>query len=386
MSARMKIARPAHHHVVHLVGVATDAVFSLLGPMTEVQAEMGVEQTVILVDEPSQRHVLPRFHPSIRLVLISADAGPLRRVRHALRSLLNVVKTQPTSAVHLHGFTSSLVGTYATRFHGLSQTLYFSPHGSRLLKPIAAVSALTAWLLKPLVGLSDQRTIANSAFDASALGRVTNDKIQLVESPVDDAFFAAERHEVRRPLLITGSRTRNHEDAAMFAQLAVLLSEESLEVSCNWLGTTDADSLARLSAANVAVFDLTDAAERASRLSCAWVYVAFGGDPGFPVFLAEAMAAGLPCVVWDTPYHRDVVQDGKTGLCCNSYPQLLACVAQLIDSPDERQRLGSAARHEAHQRFDTQTFREVFLAAYSAMPSKTDVTAQSGRQLSKPSL
>ena len=382
----MKISRPTSQHVVHLVGVVTDAVFSLLGPMTEVQAEMGVEQTVILIDEPSQRHLLPRFHPSIRLVLLPGDAGPLWRTAHALRTLLRVVHTQPANAVHLHGFIPSLVGTYARRFHGLTQTLYFSPHGSRLLKPITAVSALTVLLLKPLVRLSDQSAIANSAFDASALGRVTDDRIQVVESPVDATFFAVSRREARRPLLITGSRKRNHEDAAMFAQLAVLLSEESLEVSFNWLGTADADSLARLSAANVAVFDTTDATERASRLSSAWVYVAFGGDLGFPVFLTEAMAAGLPCVAWDTPYHREVIEDGKTGFCCNSYPQLLACVTRLIDSPQERQRLGSAARAEAHRRFNSKTFRDAFLAAYHASPARPETPGRSAQAVGKPSV
>ncbi|MDL2338227.1 MAG: glycosyltransferase family 4 protein [Pseudomonadota bacterium] len=382
----MKVSRPVDHHVVHLVGAVNDTVFSLLGAMTHVQAEMGVDQTVILVDEPAQRYLLPRFHPSIRLVLISAHLGPLRRMRRSLQCLREVVNSQPTRALHLHGFIPSLVGTYAARFHGLSQTLYFSPHGSRLLKPIVAVSALTRLAFKSVARLSDQRTIANSAFDASALVRVTNEKIQIVESPVDSVFFAAARHEVRRPLLMTVSRNRNYEAAAMFAQLAVLLSEESLQVSCNWLGTADADSLARLSAANVAVFDITDAAERASRLSSAWVYVAFVGELGFPLFLAEAMAAGLPCVVWDTPYHRDVIEDGKSGFCCSSYPQLLACVTRLIDSPEERQRIGSAARSEAHRRFDSKTFRDAFLAAYHPAPSKVEVAGKPGRPLRKPSL
>ncbi|MEI2677038.1 MAG: glycosyltransferase [Burkholderiaceae bacterium] len=382
----MKTSLPDGHHIVHLAGVVTDAVFSLLGPMTEVQAELGMEQTVILVDAPAHRHLLPRFHPTIRLVLMPGETGPLRRINRSLRALLTVIEAQPTRSVHLHGFIPSLVGTYAKRFHGLSQTLYFSPHGSRLLKPITAVSALTVFLLRPVVRLSDQRTIANSSFDATALKRVTNDKIPIVESPVDAAFFCAARHEARRPLLITGSRSRNRGDAAMFAQLAVLLGEESLEVSCNWLGTADDDSLARLSAANVAVFDVTDASERASRLSAAWVYVAFGGELGFPVFLTEAMAAGLPCVVWDTPYHRQVIEEGVTGHCCGTYPALLACIARLIDSPEERQRLGSAARVEAQRRFDGKKFRDAYLAAYHAAPPKTEAVGRSGRTLGKSSI
>jgi glycosyltransferase involved in cell wall biosynthesis len=208
--------------------------------------------------------------------------------------------------------------------------------------------------------------IANSAADVRTLKRLTDEPVPLVESPVDAAFFEAPRHEARRPLLVTGSRERNPRAAAQFSQLAVLLGEEALGVSCNWIGTADADSLARLAAAEVAVYDATKTADRAARLSSAWIYVALDGGHGFPIFLAEAMAAGLPCVVWDTLNHRELVEHGKTGLCCSTHQQLLASVAELIDSRQTRQRLGQAARGEASRRFDGQTFRDSLRDAYSA--------------------
>jgi glycosyltransferase involved in cell wall biosynthesis len=360
---------PASGSVVHLVGPVTDVVFSFLGPITTALAEQGIAQTVILVDEPAHRHLLPHFHSSIRLVLTPANTGPLQRFGDALRALLDSVHAQPTVAVHLHGVIPSLLGVYAARFKRLPQRLFFSPHGSRSLGPWKQFGALALWLLRPLSGRTGQRAIANSAADATTLRRLTSETVQLVESPVDAAFFEASRHEARHPLLVTSSRTHNPDAAAMYAQLAVLLGEESLDLSCNWLGTADTESLARLNAANVGVYDATEAADRASRLSQGWVYVAFGGALGFPLFLAEAMAAGLPCVVWDTPYHRGVIEHGKTGLLCNSQQQLLACVAELVDTAELRDRLGRAAREEASRRFDGQKFRESMLAAYSASTS-----------------
>jgi len=54
-------------------------------------------------------------------------------------------------------------------------------------------------------------------------------------------------------------------------------------------------------------------------------------------------------------------------LCCDSLEQLLAAVAQLIDSRAERERLGRAARAEARRRFDDQRFRDSIHSAYAAL-------------------
>jgi|EndMetStandDraft_4_1072995.scaffolds.fasta_scaffold56165_1 glycosyltransferase involved in cell wall biosynthesis len=361
--------RKTSGHVVHLVGRITDDVFGFLGPLSVTLAERGIAQTVILVDEPRHRHLLPHFHPTVRLVLCPADEGVMRRAAKALDALRAAVSAQPTAAIHLHGVVPSLIGAYAARIRRWPQRLYFSPHGSRSLGPFKPLGALALWLLRPMSGPRRQRAIANSTFEARLLERITREPVHVVESPVEDVFFETPLHPARRPLLVTGSRKPNADAAAMFAQLAVLLNEESLNLSCNWFGTADADSRARLAAANVAVYDAVDAGERASRLASGWIYVALGGDFGFPALLAEAMTIGLPCVVWNTPYHRDVIEHGKTGLICSSQEELLTCVAELIDSPDERIRLGAAARAEASRRFDGAKFRDSMVAAYRVSDS-----------------
>src|SRR6185503_9063605 len=119
----------------------------------------------------------------------------------------------------------------------------------------------------------------------------------------------------------------------------------------NWIGPVNSVSSARLQAANVGLHEAPDDAERASRLSSGWLYVALGGNRGFPLCLAEAMAAGLPCVAIDSPFHRDIVRHGETGYLCRSQTEIIDRIAQLIDTPPLRQRMGRAARTIARERF-----------------------------------
>jgi hypothetical protein len=361
-------------HVIHLVWRLSDRAFAFLGPFTAGQAERGIRQTVILLDDPAQRHLLPRFHPSIRFVLTPVDGGVLRQLRQSIAGLLATTQTEPTVALHLHGLTAGLLGLYAARVNRLPQSLYFSPPGAPSRGVLGQVGMLAPWLLRPLAGRSPPLIIADSSADVRLLQRLTAEPVQLIEHAIDAEFFEMPRHEARRPLLLSGSPTRAPHASALFAQLAVLFSDESLKVACHWHGSVDDDSLARLGAANVAAYDVPDSAERARRLAAAWIYVALDDDPGFPSFLAEAMAIGLPCVVWDTPAHRDLVEHGRTGLCCDTHQTLLACIAQLIDAPAERGRLGAAARVEALRRFDGQRFRDSIHSAYDDVLAIEDRT------------
>lgn len=346
--------------VVHVVGTLTDAAFGFVGSTSQALGDNGTPQTVILIRTPPDATMLTKFHPSVRLELPPRAAGPLRLFKSAVKRLCHETSSRSVAAIHLHGFLPCLIAIYAVWFCGLSPRLFLLPHGSRVLWLVRGASAVLMRARHPFFRRRHAPAPPGTApGELDALGEPQPQPIRLVERPVDARFFDWERQESRRPLIVAGSATPDREGAAQFAQLAVLLGEDSMSLSFNWIGPVDEDSRARLKAANVGIFHDDDPKARAGKLSGAWLYVAYGNSTAFPVLLSEAMALGLACVATDTPQNRNVLRHGETGLLCSSPGQLLASIAQLIDSPELRRNMGRTAQQEAARRFHPTTVREL---------------------------
>ncbi len=349
--------------VVHVVGRVTDEVFSFLGPATQAVARTGRDQVVVMIDDPQHRHHMVKLHDAAELVLAPSSRNPFTRwsaLRNACRAVLI---DEDVHAVHLHGLLPGLVGAHTARALGKQLPIFFSPHSSRTINALQSLGRRVLSVLQPLVRASGGSTIVNVRQERRTF--VHWKSTELVESPVSDVFFTVTRSESHHPLVITGGRTQGPRNAELMAQLAVLFSGEDLRVGFNWIGTMDKVSRVRLGAAGVSVFDVANDAECAARLAPGWIYLAPGGTRGFPVFLAEAMAAGLPVVALDCAQHREVVRDGETGYLCKTERDMIDRIAQLIDDAELRVRMGTAARQHAQQRFSETKFDAKLLAAYA---------------------
>ncbi len=87
---------------------------------------------------------------------------------------------------------------------------------------------------------------------------------------------------------------------------------------------------------------------------------------GLPKSLIEAAACGLPLVTCDVPGCREVVTDGVEGLLVppRDAGALATAIAQLLEDPDLRERMGQAARAKALAEFDERIVIERTLAVY----------------------
>lgn len=75
---------------------------------------------------------------------------------------------------------------------------------------------------------------------------------------------------------------------------------------------------------------------------------------GIPVALMEAMAAGMPCVATWVNGVPELIEQGVSGLLVapGNVHQLAAAIATLLDSPEKRAELGTAARKRITDQYD----------------------------------
>lgn len=351
--------------VLHLTSYLDDSLLQLLGPATAALARSGSKQTVVLIDHAHSRQLLTQLDDSTDIVLVPPRRNPVAQWRALGAAFASTVAEQQPDAVHLHGFVACLLGERALSGLALQTPAFYSPHGSDTLGAMRPLATLAHLLGRSGKGSATARAIAHGTAEAKVLEGLMH-SVAIVEGPVDRAYFEVELHAARHPLIVTACRSGDARCAEAFDQLAVLLGGDGLGLAFNWIGPVDAVSAARLKAANVGVFGAPTHAERATRLAAAWMFVALASERGFPLCLAEAMGAGLPCVALDTPAHRGLVQHGITGYLCRSQTEVIDRIAQLADTPSLRERMGYAGRALASQRFGQAQFEDTLLAAYGA--------------------
>jgi glycosyltransferase involved in cell wall biosynthesis len=84
------------------------------------------------------------------------------------------------------------------------------------------------------------------------------------------------------------------------------------------------------------------------------LYASTSYHEGLPGTCLEAMAVGLPAVVWDRLFYRGLVIDGSTGRLApvNGHDRLVAAVLELLDDPQAAAAMGQRARELVRSRYD----------------------------------
>jgi glycosyltransferase involved in cell wall biosynthesis len=110
--------------------------------------------------------------------------------------------------------------------------------------------------------------------------------------------------------------------------------------------------------------DPADELQKAQSLSRASAFLHISAREDFPLPVAQAMSAGVPCLVSDTPAHRALIRHGETGFVCTSERDFVEKLVLLLRDRNERARVGESARAEAERRFTMRHFEGALLRAY----------------------
>jgi glycosyltransferase involved in cell wall biosynthesis len=286
-----------------------------------------------------------------------------------LTALLKIIDRKKIDILHLHGYGATTFGRMAAALRGipailhehanLTDTPWFQKIADRVLEPYTdiaiAVSRSTAdfvikaRLVRPekvkvvyLGAPHDEFSRVRSAEDIAAARR------QLGIAPGDFAIGTITRlHDSKgNSFLVDAARTViNQRPHAKFFLAGEGPLREPLEAQARALGLGDRFifvGFAKDVAAVLSAFDL-------SVFPSLW--------EGTPLTVFEALASGKAIVATDADGLLDVLTDGRDARIVpkRNAAALAAAIVDLMDRPDERARLATAARETA-RRYDIVSF------------------------------
>jgi glycosyl transferase family 1 len=344
--------------ILHVVG---DGAAEGFDGTVQALAQIGLRQVLL----PLQAGVLWRGTEALELRAPQWPRGLPARIRALEAELAAQFNEQPIYAVHLHGAVACLLGSRALRGSLLKNSV---PLQTRLLlSPQLAefgpwMSAIIGRLLKAELVPLHCGTVIASPGEAHVVSRLLERSAEVLPPVVDAVFFQVQRQDAERPGVLAGGSGIDAVDGV--SRLAVLLNGREERVPLSWLGPVSRSERAQLEAAGVQVFDAEDDAGSARLLSAAAAYLRLSQTNGPLRPVAQAMAAGVPCLASDTLGHRAIIRHGETGFICAGDLDFIEKLIVLLRDAAERERIGQAARAEAARAFTQRHFETAVLRAY----------------------
>ncbi len=360
--------------VLHVAGLEDREALAALSRTTQAIARLGVRQVLLALRDWRDSDAAS-WSASIAAEVMRLpcdDLSVVPRIRTLQSEFARLLRERGLYAVHLHGFMSCLLGTRALKGAMLQGRVVCSPHPGQFASPW--IAALAGRLLRSHLSPFHYAPLTSSPTEAQALSKLLNRSAEVLPQPVAEPFFAVARHEDFPPTVLAEGAGARAVDVV--SRLAVLLNSRDARVRFSWLGTVQGRPAAQLEAANIAVCGAGDDDKRARSLSCAWMFIDMSDRHLFPVGVAQAMAAGVPCLVSDIPAHRALIHHGENGFICTSERDLLEKVVVLLRDGEERRRIGEAARAEAARRFSEENFQRVLLRAYGFLKEDLAIEAR----------
>jgi glycosyltransferase involved in cell wall biosynthesis len=344
--------------VLHVAGEVAADVFE---GTVQALAQLGLSQVLL----PLKPMALGRAVQQLEVRAVQWPSALLARLRALEEELAALVAERAFYAVHLHGNLACLLGSRALRSSALAgqlapaTRLLFSPH----------LADLTAWrtvlmghMLKAELAPLHRGVLVGSAGEAHVLSRLLERSAEILPPTVDAVFFQVSRADHPRPAVFAGGSGPEAIDGV--SRLAVLLNGREERVAIAWLGPVSRPERAQLQAAGVQVLDMEDDAAAARLLGNATAYLHVSPSASQVRSLAQAMAAGVPCLASDTLAHRALIRHGETGFICASELDFVEKLVVLFRDAAERERVGQAARAEASRIFTQRHFETAVLRAY----------------------
>jgi glycosyltransferase involved in cell wall biosynthesis len=358
---------PSPPHIVHVTERLSGGTLHFLVHVVQSLHEAGVKQTLLFGRGPDSPQDLPQLFPN---TVVQHELPPARGMHWGFasrlaRTLRQVSREHRADAVHLHSTTAGLLGRIILARAGLGAHCYYSPHGlPQLRQPRRWASRLHTGVERLVSRVLPFQPVGGGRSEAQLLEDISQRPAFLLQAPVADEFFCVQRRPdaAKPPVVLGAGFATDNDPTRRFAELALQAEINELGLRFVWAGGGDDRGLALLRGAAVEVSGWLSPEARCVQLGAASAFVHVAMDDDMP--LLQALAAGLPCLAWDSPHHRDIVTPGRTGLLARDRDDLLQQLAELMGHAELRESLGRAGQDDARVRFGRDRFTHSLRALY----------------------
>ncbi len=313
----------------------------------------------------------PRSYPGVDIthIAVTENRGSLLLWGLAVRRLLaRLHKARRIRCINLHvpplipglllppGIPTVL--TAHTTYLGMSGRCY--PKRYYESQWNSASLAIKMWVERQLLARADKVIALTEQGRAEILSYGFKGPLVVVPNGADSRNFAPARGVAKTIDVLFAGRIERRKGSRGMVQLctALLGARPGLRISIVGYGEDDEWVRRALQplgagielAGKVSFGDMNGYYQRSR------VYASTSYYEGLPGTCLEAMATGLPAVVWDFLFYRNLVLDGETGftIAPDDIGAMTAKVLQLIDDPLTADRFGNNARALLNSRYDWQ--------------------------------
>jgi len=339
----------------------------------------GSPEIVLITGEPPQASAGCTKVETVHVPVASNRWGLILWSWKVRRLLVSMNRSRPISAVNLHmpplipGLfllgSFPLVLTAHTTYVGMSGRFDDNRHFS------SPWNAVSLWLKTHMERLIFSR--ADTVITLTEQGRQElvryrrRDRVAIVPNGVDLAEFVPTPEASPDFDVIFSGRIERRKGSRPMVEVCRRLVAAHPRIRIAIVGYGDDDDFVRTGLAelkdNVVLYGKAPFSEMVGHYRRSKVYVSTSYYEGLPGTCLEAMAMGLPVVVWDLLFYRDLVVRGMTGLTApvNDTGALVDSVSRLLADPERAAAMGRNARQAVRDRYDWRRLSGRLLSVYS---------------------
>lgn len=306
----------------------------------------------------------------------------------ATRHLARLLRRGRYDIVHAH---SSIAGAVArpaallARAGGVRPRVVYTPHGFAFLAPggrlrrwaFLAVERALGRVTDRLIAVSPTEAEAANAYGVQSATKVVTipNGVAMAEPPPPERREEARRREGWSDHLVVGTvaRMTPQKDPATWLETAARLAASCPRVRFVWVWGGELEEAIRSRLRHLGLSErlvFTGYRADARELIGAFdVFFLTSRFEGLPYTVIEALASRTPVVATDVIGTRDVVRHGVTGLLApaGDVTALAGHVLQILEHPEQGQRLAQAGREDVVSRFSVASMVARTAAVYASL-------------------